>query len=230
MTTELVLPTRYQGATGKGHGGYTAGLLSESAPGRRTVDFYVSIPLGIPLQLEEVDGVQHLRNGETAVARTRPTDKSIHIPDPVNVDEAAGAQARSPIRNLNVLPDCFSCGTLPDSMNVHAGPLDGRDEFATTWTPEQRHAENEEVLDRYIWGAIDCPSGWVIGVSGDEFRPSVTGEMWAEVFEPVRPGETYVAVAWGGAWRGRMAAAGTSLFASDGRCVAAAESMWVALS
>ena len=36
----------------------------------------------------------------------RPT-KDIHIPDPVTIDEALAAQARSPVHTFNTLPDCF---------------------------------------------------------------------------------------------------------------------------
>jgi hypothetical protein len=205
MPLNLTLPTRFQGATGNGHGGYTAGLMAESAPGRRTVDFYVTIPLDAELTLVESDSVQRLERGDETIARTRPTDKAIQIPAPVSIADASEAQRRSPVHVYDVLPDCFSCGTRSDSMDVHAGPLEGRAEFATTWTPAPETAAD------------------------GRFRPSVTGEMWDEVFERVRPEETYVLVAWGNPWRGRRATAGTSLFDASGRCVAAAESMWIAI-
>ena len=230
MSNEITLSPRFQGATGKGHGGYVAGLMSEAIIGRATVDFSATIPLGRPLQITTTERATYLNDGDTAVLRIRPTTKDIHVPAPVTIEQALAAQARSPVHTFNTLPDCFSCGTGRDSMNVHAGPVDGRDVYATTWTPspESSGGATTVALPRYVWGAIDCPSGWIIGTSGEGFRMSVTGEMWAEVFAPVRVGVTHVLVAWGDTWRGRRANAGTSLFDADGTCLAAAQSMWIA--
>ena len=116
------------------------------------------------------------------------------------------------------------------AVQLQSAPLEGRMDFATTWTPpEWSAAADGSVLDRFVWAAIDCPSGWRAGSVGSEFRLAVTGEMRAEVYGPIQLGSTYALVAWAGDWRGRRVTAGTALFSEDRACLAASESMWVAV-
>jgi hypothetical protein len=231
MSETVSIDERFQGVTGQGQGGHAAGLLAERIDGQASADFFSPIPIGRSLTVHPGDGRFELVDAGTLVLRVRPTDNEIVVPAPATIDEAADAQTRSPVHRHAVVPDCYSCGTVAGTMAVHAGPLSGRPEFATTWTPPAWSADADgQVLDRHVWAATDCPAGWCAGSAEDgSFRLAVTGSMTAAMLGRVDAGVTYAIVAWAGPWKGRRVHAGTALFDAAGSCLAATTSTWIAL-
>jgi len=231
MTETIIIERRFQGVSGQGQGGHTAGLLAERIEGTSVADFFSPIPLDTPLRVREHGRRLELIDGENLILRVRASDTDLPLSEPASVAEAAAAQRRSPVRRHPVVPDCYSCGTVDGTMQVHAGKLEGRAEFATTWTPPAWTADlHGNVLPRHVWAAIDCPSGWCAGTLEDgSFRLAVTGSMAARLFTPVPSGETHVIVAWADDWKGRRVRAGSALFDRHGRRLAASTSTWIAL-
>lgn len=230
MKGPVTVEARFQGVAGRGQGGYSAGLIAEHLSGQVNATFHAPIPLDTPLEVEPAGSGWRLLQGDTLVLRARPSDKTIRPVEPVGLDEAARAKAQSPVYTHDVLPDCFSCGTRPGSMELHAGPLEGRSEHATTWVPpDWSVGPDGRTLPRFVWAALDCPAGWKAGTDGAGFRAAVTGEMWMELDHPVPAGQTYAVVAWSDPWQGRIVEAGTALFDGSGTCLARSQSMWIAV-
>lgn len=231
MDEQLTIPSRFQGVQGKGQGGHAAGLLAEHIRGPATADFFVPIPLDRPLQLRGDDARLELLDGDALVLRVRARGENLAVPDPVTVADAADAQRRSPVWDHPMVSDCYSCGTVPGTMEVHPGPLTGKPGYATTWTPPEWAGDGAgQVLPRHVWAAIDCPAGWCAGMQdGGRFRPAVTGSMTVQVLGQVPMGLTYAISAWTEPWKGRRVSAGTALFDATGRCLAVSSSVWIAL-
>lgn len=230
MKGPVTIERRFQGVAGRGQGGYSAGLLAEHLSGQVSATFHAPIPLDAPLAIEPVGSGWRLMDDQTLVLRAKPSDRPIRRPEPAGLEQARKARSRSPVRTFDVLPDCFSCGTRAGSMELHAGPLDDRAEYATSWAPPDWSADGEGLVrPRFIWAALDCPAGWKAGTDGTGFRAAVTGEMWAQIHRPVPAEGTYAIVAWSDPWKGRMVQAGTALFDASGACLAESESMWIAV-
>ncbi|HDH03148.1 MAG TPA: hypothetical protein ENH15_02755 [Actinobacteria bacterium] len=230
MAETITIPTRFQGVTGLGQGGYAAGLLAERIDGPATADFFNPIPLDRPLDLVRSNDRLELHDGPSLILRVRPFTGEIGTPEPVSIDDAEAARQRSPVHDHDVIPDCFSCGTIPDSMQVHAGPLPDRQDFATPWTPpEWAGNTNGIVADRYVWAAIDCPSGWRATTLSAKLLNAVTGQMRTKVTAPILTGQTYALVSWSDPWKGRRVKAGTALFDQNGTCLATSQAVWISI-
>lgn len=230
MPETVTIARRFQGVTGRGQGGHAAGLLTERVDGAATVDFFSPIPIERPLSVRHERDRWELVDGETLVLRARPYDGPISVPAPAGVPEAEAARRRAPLEDHRSVPDCFSCGTVVGTMQVHAGPLEGRPEHATPWTPPDWTAGPAgTVLDRFVWAAIDCPAGWRAASGSARGRSAVTGQMQASITGPIVPGHTYALVAWADEWKGRRVAAGTSLFDEEGTLLASSQSIWISV-
>jgi hypothetical protein len=230
MSETVTIARRFQGVTGRGQGGHAAGLLTERIEGPAAVDFFNLIPIERPLAVRHDRDRWELVDGETLILRARPYHREIRVPGPATLEEAESARRRAPLEDHRRVPDCFSCGTAEGTMQVHAGPLQGRPEFATPWTPPAWTAGPDGVvLERYVWAAIDCPAGWRAATGAARGRPSVTGQMQASISGPILPDRTYALVAWADEWRGRRVAAGTSLYDEGGRLLASSQSIWISV-
>ncbi len=231
MAETITIDRRYQGVTGRGQGGYAAGLLAQRISGPARVDFFNPIPLNHPLEVRSSGERWELLNGDTLILRVRPHNGDLWAPAVATLEEAEAAMADSPVYRHRVVPDCYSCGTVATSMGVHPGPLPGRDEFATIWTPPPWAADSQGlVLAQHVWAATDCPGGWKAGTTEKGgFRLAVTGQMSMSLIGPVVEGRTYAIVAWSGEWKGRRVKAATALFDEYGTCLASTASTWIAL-
>jgi hypothetical protein len=226
---------RFQGPTGSGQGGWTAQRFAER------IGEPVSIALRAPTPLET--DLTVVGDGDGRWLLVDPAGSTIMIaerlhtelPDtePVSIEAAAAARARfDDLVTEHPAPACFSCGIGPDTMHVHAGPLDdGR--FATDWTAPQWGARPDGSVDPgIVWAAIDCTAAWWVGFSREP-RPAMTAQLAAEVITPVEPGATYAIVAWSGGhdpeWDGRKRWAASAAFDATGRCVARSTSFWVSI-
>ena len=225
----IVIPARFEGPSGSGQGGWTARHLASHLDVLSTYAFRSHIPLETALTVDRDRSALIGPAGELVIDAA-PWTPDVPETPPVSIDEAADARARfTRFLDPNPVPDCFSCGSRPDSMGVHASPLgDGR--FATDWTVPD-WAEDPLSASAALWAALDCTAAFYVCFSHDH-RPAFTVQYAVVEYRPVSAGETLAIVGWNGdyasSWDGRKRGATSAAFDASGARVAAARSFWVA--
>ena len=230
----------FQGPTDFGQGGWTAqrflARIAEHTDHPMTASIKAAIPLETDLAVVRHDERWELTapDGTTIMGAT-DWDPTYADTDPVSIDAARAARHRFLATvDEHPVPSCFSCGKLPDSMGVHAGPLDdGSDRFATDWTVPDWAIDDDGGVDTgALWAAVDCCAAWWVGWSRPR-RVALTVQYAVEVLRPLEPGATYALVGWGGdhdpEWDGRKRHAASAAFDASGRCVARSVSFWVSV-
>jgi len=84
----------------------------------------------------------------------------------------------------------------------------------------------QERLSPILMAALDCPGAWASGIAGREL---VLGTMTAAVRDLPVVGEPHVVMAWPRGREGRKYYSGTALYAGDGRLLAQADAVWIAV-
>ncbi|MBI5106980.1 MAG: hypothetical protein HZB46_18695, partial [Solirubrobacterales bacterium] len=111
-------------------------------------------------------------------------------------------------------------------MGVHAGPLEGHPRVrAAALRPHGDLPHDDGVLPPELaWAALDCPS-----YPGFDGPLCLLGRMAAEVERPLRVGEELAVVGWDLAVSGRKHVTASAIVDADGRVVARALALWIAL-
>lgn len=230
----------FQGPTGSGQGGWTAhrflAAVAEHDDRPMTTAIKAPIPLDVDLTVVPHDDGWRLDAPDgTAIMTATTWHPSYADTAPVTIDLARAARHRFlDTVDDHPVPSCFSCGQLPDSMGVHAGPLgDGSDRFATDWTvPGWAVDDHGDVDPGTLWAAIDCCAAWWVGWSRER-RVALTAQYAVEQLHALEPGGTYALVGWAGdhdpEWDGRKRHAASAAFDATGRCVARATSFWLSI-
>ena len=143
-------------------------------------------------------------------------------------------------------PTCFSCGTgrePGDGLRIFPGRVsdtDGEDgepprvRVAATWSPDRTVAEDfhayadeqPRVSLPVTWAALDCVGGW----AGDlEERLMVLARMTVRLDSLPVIGEEHVLVGLGRGNDGRKTWTSSTMYDADGRIVASAEHLWIAV-
>ncbi len=229
------IPTARQGQTGMGQGGYGCYQLQQA------IGEPVSIALRSPLPLETDLAVIDHGDRWTLVDPQRPDtiileatrwDSHFAATEPVSVASADAARAAFPLTDdEHPAPHCCSCGTGPESLRVHAGPLgDGR--WATPFRIPETHTVDGRIDESLVWMAVDCACGWFTSHSGDQNGGrGVTVQFAVDIVAPIEAETDYALVAWPGDyapdWDGRKRGAAAMLFDRDGAVVARSRSFWV---
>lgn len=237
---DLVVPARFRGPAASGNGGWTAGalaaLLDPVAPVQVTLR--TPPPLDVGLPLTESDGVLVASHRGAPVAEARRAAAPTQTPDPVDIDDAAAAEASYAGLAGHPFPTCFVCGTgrdLGDGLRIFPGLLPsgrvipGAPVAAATWTPHPSvtdPADPGRSSHAVTWASLDCVSGWASDIAE---RPMVLGRMTAVVHEHPRVGETHVVVGRRVDTQGRKTFTASGLFTADGRLLAAAEHVWLTI-
>ncbi|MCX5067366.1 hypothetical protein OOJ91_16105 [Micromonospora lupini] len=211
------IESRYNGPTGSGNGGWSAGLFAaEAGPGPVEVTLRRPPPLETTLSL--VDGEVRDPAGEL-VAEVRPASALDAVVPPVDRETAVEASTRYPGFVEHPYPGCFVCGpTRTDGLRIFPGRLpDGRT-AAPFRAPEQ-------VSDATIWAALDCPGGWTVLAPG---RPYLLGRIAAVVTARPAPGDECVVTGALIGVDGRKALVHTSLYGPGGALLGAARATWIA--
>ncbi len=243
--TELTIPTRFRGPAVSGNGGWTAGSLAEHvASSAAHPTFEVSLRLPPPLDValavtSETDGVTALLGPDGArVAEAREAHADLTPVDEVPADVAADAMHHYPGLRSHPFPGCFACGpdrAPGDGLNIYPGPVPDRpNTVASLWVPHPSLAELGDVVDSGIervgvpttWAALDCVGGWSEDLEG---RPCVLGRMTARVDALPVVGEPHVVVGHKRGMDGRKTFTASTLYDADGRVVATAEHVWIAV-
>src|SRR5215470_8529297 len=225
MSAAIVIPSRYSGLPGKGHGGYCCGLLGKRLGRAAEVTLRAAPLLERALRLEEHDdGSLRLWGDGTLVAEATARTPGVEPPQPVSVEQAMIASATYSGFTYHPFPDCFVCGPARrtgDGLRIFPGPLPAREHIAAAWIPDHSLGGSGPIVPAEIlWAALDCPGGIVLNPTGR--TPLVLGRLTAEVTEPVEVGNRYVVVAWPLGSEGRRLFAGTAIFSEQGTLCAIA--------
>jgi hypothetical protein len=228
----VVIPARFNGPPGSGHGGYVAGALAALRDGPTRVRLVRPPPLDRPLVARgDGDGAVELADGDVVVARAASTTPPGEAPGPIDPGTAAEASRAYPGFRDHAFPRCFGCGPdrVPgDGLRIFPGPVPGRGLVAACWTPDASLADPAgAVRPEFLWAALDCPSGWAAIAAGAPV-PLLLGELAVRIDAPVREGEPCVIVAWAAGAEGRRRLAGAALFGEDRGLRAVARATWVA--
>lgn len=247
---ELIVPGRFRGPASSGNGGWTAGALAATMPHAEdrcrswpaiTVALRQPPPLDEPLPVaEDSDGAHVASYDGRPVATARFADHEPVPVAPVSAEEARAAEASYPGLRSHPFPTCFACGTgraEGDGLRIFPGevtPDGGAVRTAATWTPhpslaEDRHEYRDDVRHASLpvtWAALDCIGGW----AGDlTERLMVLGTMTARIDTLPVIGEEHVVMGTTSGREGRKTFTASTLYDADGRVVAVAEHVWIAV-
>ena len=164
MTETIMIAHAFNGPPDSGQGGYTAGLLA-NVLGSSDVEVTLRKPppLGTPMTVQREGDAVHLLDGDTLVAEALRSNVETTLPDPVSFADAEIAARGFPGFKEHIFPTCLVCGPdRPDGdgLRLFAGPVAGRDLWATPWiTSSALAADDGNVRREFVWAALDCPSG-----------------------------------------------------------------------
>jgi hypothetical protein len=188
-------------------------------------------PLDRPLRLVEMDGGLELRDGDAVVATGRPFELDLAVPDPPPADQAQAASDCCPWIERHPFPMCFACGPdryPPDGLRIIMGPLEERERFAATWTPDPSLADADGVVaPELVWAALDCPTA--APAVPQDAPPCVLALMRARLDLPIRAGERHVVTSWLVGHEGRKHLGACAIHGSDGELRACSEGLWIEL-
>lgn len=223
----MFIDGRFNGPPASANGGYACGVIAAAAAealgGPVAVTLVAPPPLDTELHLSAAGRRAHVFAGEELVATAALDSSGVAAPDPVSLSVAADAEA-SFTGSGHPFPTCFVCGTSrtgDDGMGLRPGPVPGRPStVACRWTPSA-------VAPELVWAALDCPGGW----TDDPAREAmVLGRMVARIDELPQAGRAHVLVGQRVDRNGRTATNITALYDEDGRMLARATAIWVAVS
>ena len=228
----LIVPGRFCGPPSSGNGGWTSGALAAltglDPSAGITVSLLAPPPLETALLVQTTDAVTTASLDGTPVARAgaEATEPTAAI-EPVSLDTARAAQASYAGLRSHPFPTCYSCGTeRPDGLRIFPGRVsdqEGGARVAATWTPDGSVADD---LPATTWAALDCVGGW----AGDlAERLMVLARMTARIDELPEVGDEHVVVGLGRRTEGRKTFTASALYAADGRLLASAEHLWIAV-
>jgi hypothetical protein len=239
----LTIEHRYRGPARSGNGGYTAGSLAARVPD--AVGHAVEVTLRMPPPLDTalqvaVDGAATRlldADADAVVAEARLVPDELVAVEAVAPDVAAAAMASYAGLRKHPFPGCFACGPdrePGDGLQIFPGPVPGTDDtVASLWVPHAAFAERGDLVDgvehvsaAVTWAALDCVGGWSEDLEG---RPMVLGRMTARLDALPVVGEPHVVVGRRLGADGRKSFTASTLYDADGRVVATARHVWVAV-
>jgi hypothetical protein len=217
---EVTFARLYRGPLTSANGGYACGRLASFVDADEIeVTLRLPPPLDRTMSVERDGDTVRLLDGDSVVAEARPSAVDVDPPRPVSLAEARAARERHTRGFSPEFAECFVCGVRDDGLEVHVGPVAGR---------ERLHAAPVALLDpsaEIVWAAIDCPGAYAVGAEGR--GDVVLGRMTARVDRVPDPSEPCVVVSWPLGEDGRKLFAGTALFSEDGALLAVAGQTWI---
>jgi hypothetical protein len=226
----VTIPSRFNGPPTSANGGYAAGLVAEAIGAHATVRLSAPPPLDTALErVRESDGTVRLLHRDATVAEGRHGRPAVAVPAPPSVEAAALASDAFPGRDpaLHPWPGCFVCGPArADGLRIYPGPLNGNGVLAGAWVPGEELTVDGVVAPRFVWAALDCPSGFACMPPGSK---SVLATMTTSLELPVHAGRPYVVSGWSVSSEGRKHRGASAIYDEHGRVVAVAEALWITL-
>jgi hypothetical protein len=228
--TTISVPSRFNGPTSSGNGGYSCGLLAAHFDGPAAVSLRRPVPLDRELEVRaEDDGAVRAYAGEELIAEAVAAAPPAPWSAPhVGLEEARAAVERFRAPADGIFDHCFVCGRArADGFEVFAGPLGHDDLVASPWTPPAWAADEAgAVLSEFTWSALDCPG--YFAVHGADLTLAFLARQQSEIITAPRAGVTYVVVGRVLERSGRKGLAATAILTDDGTLLAHAELLVVA--
>jgi hypothetical protein len=225
----LAIERRFNGPPNSGNGGYSCGLFASLLEEPAEVTLRMPPPLETSFSVERHAASLHVVLDGVVVAEVRASETVVEVPAPITLEEARASE-RPVFPPEHPFPTCFVCGTERDpgdGLRIFAGPIRGKAGLvAASWTPTQDLSANGVVDSKFVWAALDCPSGYAAFLQRD--AAILLGRLSAVVRAPVRVGRPHVVVGWPGGADGRKLHAGSAVFDADGRLKAFARATWIA--
>jgi hypothetical protein len=225
----VYIESRFNGPKGSGNGGYSARVVAGLLGGEAEVSLRRPVPLDAALQVaRDGDDAVRVLDGDALVADARAAEVDVRAPAPVSPDEARQATQRYRGSSDNVFSTCFVCGKArEDSLEVFAGPVEGRRVAASPWTPPPWTADPSGwVRPEFVWAALDCPA-YFAAYMGEEGTVSVLARFAARVEPDIAAGTEHVVIAWPIETDGRKRRAGSALLSAEGETLAVADALLV---
>lgn len=223
MQTETIyIPARFNGPPGMGNGGITAALVARGLPQPSEVRLLAPVPLDVPLTLDADNRTARLFSPgtELAIAQTRSPGPDTP-PGPLSLDEAAELPPVDPA--LHPFPTCFVCGyEREDGMGLEI-KYDATTGIAAFFDTNRVDGDGA-VPTEYLWGALDCPSGWA---ALWDIGPGVLGTITAAVRHNPPVGTPLVVTTERQAVEGRKVASASAIYDPAGDLIASATTIWV---
>lgn len=230
MTTVLI-PARFNGPPTSGNGGYSAGSLARMLTQDRPVEVTIRRPVPLDVELYvDLDGDTATAVDESEViaeARIVELEALGEPVPPVPFADAILTALHYPGADGHPFPTCFVCGPgRPDrdGLELFPGPVDGDPTYtaaALVLRPEH------EPTAQLMWAALDCPSGWAMGLAD---RPAVLGRVTGLVRDVAAVGEHCVVVGQLERWDGRKAFTRATAYGADGRELGRTRATWIEIA
>lgn len=233
---DVVIEHRFRGPPNSANGGYTCGRLAEYIDGPATVRLMKPPPLDVHMAVVRDGEEVQLRSGDEVIARGWPSRQSFDdTPAPPTLNSARRRRSAFAGHDRHAFPGCFVCGVdrqEGDGLLIHAGSEAGSDDHrhhvACTWRPHPTLCGPDGILPaRYIWSALDCPSGWSFLSFGEEV--ALLGELSAEILMPLHCGREYIVAGWEIGREGRKRLTGSALYTEHSEPVARALATWITI-
>jgi hypothetical protein len=235
LTTDTVpgvairIRRHYEGPPGSANGGWAAGIAAGLLTDPDTpAGVPVEVTLRAPVPIDRA--LRGERTGERAFLMSDDGTVLVEAgraatiappPPPVAVDVAERARASAV---ASPFPGCFGCGTeRAGGLRTSVGPTGPGQPYATAWTPP---AAAGDLPTRYLWAALDCPTGLVHLTDGGK---ALLGRLTVAVHRALAPGERHVLVAapTGAERRKRFSTA--ALYTETGILVAHSDAIWITI-
>jgi hypothetical protein len=230
MAGSVLIPRRFNGPVGSGHGGYCCGAFARFVGERAEVTLRRPVPLDTDLEVEgDGNGATRVLDGSDLVAEARPVPEfSLHVPAPPSLNQARRATSRYRGSEEGPFSRCFVCGRArEDAFGVFAGEVEGRDLLASPWTPPPwAAAADGQVRPEFVWAVLDCPASFAAYIGG-QMPLSFLARLTANVAAPVRAGEEHVVIAWPIETEGRKRHSASAVVAPDGAIAASARALLI---
>ena len=229
MTT-ITVPSRFNGPTASGNGGYSCGVLAAYFDGSAAVSLRRPVPLDRELEVRAGnDGAVYAYAGDELIAEAVAAPPLAPWSAPhVGLDEAHAAVERFRAPVDGIFDHCFVCGRArADGFEVFAGPLGHDDLVASPWTPPAWAADEDgAVRPEFIWSALDCPG--YFAVHGHDLKLAFLARQQSEIITVPSAGVTYVVAGRVLERSGRKGLAATAILTDDGTVLAHSELLVVA--
>jgi hypothetical protein len=224
----LRIDSRFRGPPRSGNGGYVCGRLAEFIDGDCRVRLLRPPPLDRELTVVADAQGASLMDGEQVIAQAQPQALDLTLPAPVSLAEARALSPRFRGFEAHAFHSCFVCGpdrAAGDGLRIFPGATDDGSRVASPWRPDAWLAGDDgKVRRRYVWAALDCPSGWAYLHPGN--RVAVLGQFAVHITAPVPVEQDLVVVGWPIDDHGRKHHTGSALFDCNGRPLAWAAATW----
>ncbi len=233
----LQIDPKFNGPDGSGNGGYCAGRFAQAFAPDSLAAIQVRLcsppPLGQPMTLSRQEGAASVWHGDTEVARLALNPLALELPHPCSMEQAEAASRGYPGFVDHAFPRCYVCGperAEREGLRIFAGAVGGEPMVAAPFEPFAALADPRGfLLPEQVWAALDCPS-YFAATLGQAPTPGLLGTFTVQRFEAQIPAEgRYRICAWPLGGEGRKRLAGAALFDEGGRCLAAAEAVWILL-